>query len=198
MQNAINFNEQGCLESVSINFFCKECNKKHKLEVDPAIFNTERYPISYIYVHGDPQIVATLYIDAKQKVRGVEFSSGIGVKTEQLHDILERSKIHALKSIPGDQIYAFQLFEEKKLIKYYVKPGYEEIIDFSGFKVFRMGASKLVKWKDEWSEFFIRYDDFWISGVFMMGYYFIIIVNSTIDVDRLKTQMMAILETLMS
>ncbi len=185
-------------EPVKLFFFCKQCNKRHDLEIERETFENIDFPATYVYLHGNPQIAAVLFIDAKFKVRSVEFSQGFGINQDQLGTLLRKSKCLALTSIPDDMIYGFQLYEGKALAKFYCKPGYDKRINFSSMRNFLKSTTKLVRSKETCSEFFIRFTDFWIAGLEMDPYSFIIVISTNIDIDHLKTQIMAIFESLMS
>ena len=183
---------------INIKFFCNKCQETHELSLSKKIFESQLFPVSYIYVHGDPQVVATLYIDAKYKVRGVEFSKGLSIKEDELTRILEKSKSQTLIGIPEERVFGFQLYEGDYVTRYYMKPEFKDRVNFSRLRQFKAIGHKVSLQKEDCSEFFIHYDNFWISCVCMMEYTFILIVDSSIDVARLKTQTMAIFETIMS
>jgi hypothetical protein len=185
-------------ETVKVDFFCKVCNKRHKLDVNKDIFEEKKFPVAYIYIHGENQTVATLYIDAAYRVRGVEFPKGIGVNKDQLSDILNKSKSLNLTGIPSEMIYAFQVSENRNILKIYFQEGYEKHINFNLIKKFFRNSEKFSKHKEECNEFYMRYSEYWISAVKMFDYTLIMVIDSSIDIDHLKTQLMGFLETFLS
>jgi hypothetical protein len=192
----IDVKEYATPETVTVSFPCKYCNMNHKVAVPREIFDDADYPVSYIFIHGSPQIVATLHIDANFKVRGVEYAQGFGVNKDELNDILNKSKCLCLTSIPQEMLFAFQLTQFGKVSKFFARDGYEKFFNFSGIhKIFKY-SNKLVRSKEACSELFIKYSDFWIGALEMFEFTFILIADQSIDLEHLKTQMMAIFETI--
>lgn len=183
---------------VYVDFFCKACQESHLVAIDSELFNTKTYPIDYAYIHGNPVVVATLYIDANRKVRGVEFASDFGIGQDELGKILENCKNLVLTSIPDDMIFGFELSYKKKPIKMYFDQKHINSINLEEVSKLWKFSQKITKKKEELNQFFLKFTDFWIAGLEFAEHFFIIIVDASVDIDHLKTQMMAIFETLMS
>ena len=186
-------------EIITITFFCKHCNENHSIDIDKEYFKDIRFQITYTYVHGDPQIAAILYIDKNHTVRTVEFSEVISTEDERkfLDDLLNRSKSLTLSTIPADLIYGFQLTENRSVLKTFYHQGYKNKIQFSNLKKIFKTSTKLIKTGETCTEFYIKYSDAWAGGVSMMEYYFIMVVDNSIDIDHFKTQIMGLFETLL-
>jgi len=183
---------------VKIKFFCKYCNKNHDIEIESEYFEDMKYNFTYTYVHGNPQIAAILYIDRNFVVRTVEFSEVFSSDTEKLNDLLNRSKNLTLSHIPAEKLYGFQLSEGKKVIKTFYQQGFNNKIQFHNIKkIFKM-SPKLIKDEDSCTEFYFKYSNFWAGGISMMDFMFFMVVDYSIDIDHLKTQIMALFETLLS
>ncbi len=184
-------------ENIMLKFDCKICNTNHTVMMNKDLFETDKFPISYGYLHGDPPIFATLYIDANHKVRSVEFTNDFSINQNDLADILSKNKTLSLSNIPEEVIYGFEILEEKSIKKLYIKKGYEKIINFQEITKNWKQSEKFLKGLS-CNEFFYRYSDFWIAGLALENYSFIIIVDGALDVDHLKTQAMAIFEALLN
>ena len=187
-------------DTVKITFYCKHCNENHSLNIEKDYFVDIKFQTTYTYVHGSPQIAAILYIDKNHVVRAVEFSEVISTEDESefLSNLLNQSKSLTLSSIPADLIYGFQLMEQKIVLKMFYHQGYENKIQFGQLKKIFKTSAKLIKTGETCTEFYIKYSDLWAGGVTMMDYMFIMVVDSSIDIDHLKTQIMAIFETLLN
>ncbi|MCP4763895.1 MAG: hypothetical protein GY870_19140 [archaeon] len=184
-------------EFISVSYKCKNCKKMHKVKVKKSLIdNSKSFPVHYIYIHGEPPIITTLYIDSQYNIRGVEFADAIGMNQNQLSEILFKSKSFTLNSIPKDQIYGILLTEKGKIIKFFQKPGYEQKINLIKILKFLKKSKEIVTNEEFWDEIFIRYSDFWIVGLEMLDRLLIMVIDSDINIDRLKTQVMAVFETL--
>ena len=161
-----------------------------------SLFNTKHFPVSYVHLHGNPQIVAVLYIDKNYDVRGVEYPQDIGVNQEQLSLILDKAKSKTLSPIPESAIYAFELQREGAVHKLFYKSGYEETVDFSFITEMFALSKRFVNGREPLSEFYIKYSDFWFAGMELYGNQFLLVVDGAIDIDHLKVQMMGLFETL--
>ncbi|MHA1672901.1 MAG: hypothetical protein ACTSYI_04685 [Promethearchaeota archaeon] len=181
---------------VTVVYFCDQCKKRHKVNILKDIFEDADFPLSYSHFHGDPIVNVTLYIDANYKVRGVEYPKGSNMQQNELDSILNSSKSQSLKSIPTDQIYAFEFSEEKKIKKYYNRPGYEKTFNFTYIRKLIKYSTKFMKTKEECNEFFLKYNDYWIAGLEMFDNSLMMVIDQSIDVDHLKTQVMTIFESL--
>ena len=55
-------------------YYCRICDKEHVIKLRRNITEgRERYPFSYIFLHGDlKNILTTLYIDKDAQIRGVD------------------------------------------------------------------------------------------------------------------------------
>ena len=55
-------------------YYCRICDKEHAIQLRKNITQGhERYPFSYIFLHGDlKNILTTLYIDKDAQIRGVD------------------------------------------------------------------------------------------------------------------------------
>lgn len=185
-------------EQVRIRFFCRYCQKFHSLKLAQDLFASGKFPVTYAYIHGDPMVIATLFIDANYKVRGVEYMNEFGVSQDQLSHIMAKSKSLTLTSIPTDLIYAFQLLEDKKIQKIYMKDEFNKKINFNEiFKIWKL-SEKIAKKDQTLNEFFLKYGEFWVSGLEFADYKFILVVDASVDIDHLKTQMMGLFETMLS
>jgi hypothetical protein len=183
---------------IRLTFYCKECKRDHTVSIENEIFKDADFPVSYVFVHRDTQVVATLYIDAHYKIRGIEFSKGAELDKDQLNEILNKGINSTLTVIPDELIYAFQLSNKRKVLKRYHKEGNIGKFNFNVIKKFMKNTSKLVKTKERCVEFYCNYTEYWIASLEMFDYSFIIIVDGSIDILHLKTQIMNIFETLLS
>ena len=142
-------------ENIEIKFSCKPCKADHTIKIGKDLFDTDKFPVTYGYLHGDPPIIATLYIDANKKVRGVEFTNDFGVNQDQLSETLERSQSLILTSIPEEMILGFELIQGKTIKKIYYRKGYEKAINFPEiFKIWK-GAEKFLHEDTTLNEFFL-------------------------------------------
>ncbi|UYP44116.1 hypothetical protein NEF87_000401 [Candidatus Lokiarchaeum ossiferum] len=177
-------------------FFCNKCQENHWVQLPKSLFNTKSFPVSYAFVHGNPQIIAILYIDKNHTVRGVEYPKQIGINRDQLSEIIDKSKSQTFSSIPEDLIYAFEVIAEDKIKKIYSKQGFEQIVNFSAIREMITLTPNFVKTKESFREFFIKYSDCWIGGMELYDHYFTMVVDASIDIDHFKFQMMAMFESL--
>ena len=127
----------------------------------------------------------------------MEFTNDFSINQNDLADILSKNKTLSLSNIPEEVIYGFEILEEKSIKKLYIKKGYEKIINFQEITKNWKQSEKFLKGLS-CNEFFYRYSDFWIAGLALENYSFIIIVDGALDVDHLKTQAMAIFEALLN
>ena len=183
-------------QTVEAMFFCNKCQANHWVKLPKSLFNTKSFPVSYAFVHGDPQIIAILYIDKNHAVRGVEYPKQIGINQDQLSKIINKSKSQTFSSIPEDLIYAFEVIAENKIKKIYFKPGFEQIVNFTAVRAMSTLTTNFIQSKEPYTEFFIKYSDCWIGGMEMYDHYFTMVVDSSIDIDHFKFQMMAMFESL--
>ncbi len=183
-------------QTIEAMFFCNKCKETHWVKIPKSLFDTEAFPVSYAFVHGDPQIVAILYIDKNHTIRGVEYPKQIGINRDQLSEIIDRSKSQTFASIPQDLIYAFEIVAENEIKKIYFKPSYEQVVNFATIREMITITPKFVKSNESFSEFFIKYSDYWIGGMEMYDHYFTMVVDASIDIDHFKFQMMAMFESL--
>ncbi|MHA1339066.1 MAG: V4R domain-containing protein [Promethearchaeota archaeon] len=64
---------------------CKTCNKDVKFKVPKDILkNQDRIPVSFRYIHGNPIHSLTIYLDAQEAIRGVEFSQFLSISPDVL------------------------------------------------------------------------------------------------------------------
>ena len=183
-------------QTVEAMFFCNKCQKNHWVKLPKSLFNTKSFPVSYAFVHGDPQIIAILYIDKNHTVRGVEYPKQIGINRDQLSEIIDKSKSQTFSSIPEDLIYAFEVIAENEIKKIYFKQGFEQIVNFAAIREMITLTPNFIKSKESFSEFLIKYSDGWIGGMEMYDHYFTMVVDASIDIDHFKFQMMAMFESL--
>ncbi len=185
-------------DEVLVNFFCKNCNVYHKIWVEKNLFEAKDFPVSYTYLHGDPQFAAVLYIDANRKVRGVDYSKGFAVGKSQLDELLSKSKAQCLKCIPQEDIIAFRLIQGKMLLKFFTQPGYESSINFSAILEIMKQSSSVTRKKESCLKYYMKFQGFWVSCVEMMEYMFVLVVRDNVEIAHLETQSTAMFETLMS
>ncbi len=185
-------------DEVIINFFCKNCNSFHKIWIEKKLFEKKEFPVSYTYLHGDPQFAAVLYIDANYKVRGVDFSKGFAVDKSQLDEILLKSKAQCLKCIPNEDIIAFRLLEGKMILKFFTQAGFENAINFPAIIDTMNRSSSITRKQESCLKFCMKFSDLWISCSEMMEFKFILVVRDSVDIAHLETQSTAMFETLMS
>lgn len=86
--------------------------------------------------------------------------------------------------------------ENSNILKIFYKPGFENEINFIEIREMVTFSKKFNKLEHSYSEFFIKYTDFWIGGMEMYGYFFTMVVDSSVDIDHFKIQMMAMFETI--
>lgn len=176
-------------------FKCNKCNKTHVVEIPLKLLDAQFFPISYAYIHGSPEVIAILYIDKEGTVRGVEYPKGVGIKNSYLTEKLNIARANSLSPIPESKIYAFKLLRDQKIEKIYFQENYKELINFpisSNIKFLTMKTQNNIEYPDE---FYLKYSEFWVLGLKFFEYDFIIIVDSTIDIEHLKTQAMVIFES---
>ncbi|HME55394.1 MAG TPA: hypothetical protein VKM55_24510 [Candidatus Lokiarchaeia archaeon] len=185
-------------DKLRVNFSCKICNKFHKIEIERSLFKSQEFPVSYTYLHGEPPFAAILYIDANCKVRGVDYSKGFAVGKTELDEVLLSSKARCLTSIPNDEIIAFRLLHEKNLLKFFTKPEFESVIDFTAILDIVRHSTLIMKDGESCSKFFMKFTELWVAVFEMMEYVFILVVSGTVDIEHLGIQGMAMFETLMA
>lgn len=174
---------------VEATYKCNVCNRNHTLRIKKKLIkNSPSFPVSYLYIHGNPKIFTTLYIDANGKIRGVEMLDSIGVSSNEFNDILDKSKSRTLKPIPSEKIFGFQWVKRGKIEKLFYQEGFENQVDFQDYYN--------IQQHENCNEIYFRYSDFWIVTLQMFKRSLIMAIDSSIDIERLKTQTMAIFETL--
>lgn len=178
-----------------ISYKCSVCQSSHNVKINRKIIEgADSYPVSYLFTHGDPKIFTTLYIDASFRIRGAEVLQSVSVN--EFDDILNKSTNRTLKTIPKEKIYAFQLMEENQILKLYFQKGLEGNYDFNALSKLLINSDRFIKEEDTCDEIYLRYPDFWIVALQMFYRTLIMVIDSSIDIDRLKTQTMAIFEVL--
>ena len=178
-----------------ISYKCTACQIFHNVKINREIIEkADSYPVSYLYIHGDPKIFTTLYIDSKFRIRGAEVLESVSVN--EFDNIFNKSTNRTLKTIPSEKIYAFQLMEENRVLKLYFQEGFEGNYDFNELSKLLIGSGKFIKEDDTCDEIYLRYPDFWIVSLQMFYRTLIMVIDNSIDIDRLKTQTMAIFEVL--
>lgn len=178
-----------------ISYKCSDCKISHNVKINRKIIEgAESYPVSYLHIHGDPKIFTTLYIDASFRIRGVEVLQSVSVN--EFDDILNKSTNRTLKTIPMEKIYAFQLMEENQILKLYFQENLEGNFDFNELSKLLINSGRFIKGDDTCDEIYLRYPDYWIVTLQMFYRTLIMVIDSSIDIDRLKTQTMAIFEVL--
>ncbi|MHA1730063.1 MAG: hypothetical protein ACTSWY_15250 [Promethearchaeota archaeon] len=186
---------------VKVSFKCSVCKKIHLIKINRDLIDkASNFPVSYLYIHGNPQIYTTLYIDAKYKVRGVEVLESVGVSTNEFNDILTKSKSRTLKTIPSELIFGFQLMKgrenKKEIIKIYYKEGFEDYFNFTEISRSLAQSRLFIKDNECYNECYFRFSDYWICALQMFNRTLFMAIDSSIDIERLKTQTMAIFETI--
>lgn len=180
-----------------ISYKCPGCQISHNVKINRKIIEgADSYPVSYLHIHGDPKIFTTLYIDASFRIRGAEVLQSVSVN--EFDDILNNSTNRTLKTIPKEKIYAFQLMEENQILKLYFQENLEGNFDFNELSKLLINSGRFIKEEDgeTCDEIYLRYPDYWIVTLQMFYRTLIMVIDSSIDIDRLKTQTMAIFEVL--
>ncbi len=177
-----------------IEFHCSACKKNHTFYVSKDLFETDTFPIPYAYVHGDPQVIAMVYIDKDLQVRGTEYPKGIGMNLDQLNRIINTAKSYTLKPIPLQSIYLFRLIQNNEIKKMYAKKGYGEIIDFDAILEIVHHTKNISANQESCREIFIKFNDFWVGGMELLDFQFFMVVSSEVDIDHFKYQMMSLFE----
>ncbi|WP_371804715.1 hypothetical protein [Candidatus Lokiarchaeum ossiferum] len=178
----------------TITYYCSPCAKNHDVQIRKDFFNQKNFPVSYLYIHGNPQVITVLYIDKALSVRGSEIVKGIGVNKDQLNKILQESRFNTLKRIPLSSILAFRLFQNEDIKKMYVKRGFENSINFDAISNLISETQKITHNFEICSDFYMKFNDYWIGALQLLDFRFIMIVSSDIDVDHLKFQIMNLFE----
>lgn len=185
------------VQFTEVSYKCNVCNKNHIIRIKKKLIeNSPSFPVSYLYIHGNPKIFTTLYIDSKFKIRGVEILDSIGVSTNEFNEILDKSNSRTLKTIPSEKIYGFQLVKRGKIAKLFYQDGFENQVDFQDFYNILNNTHMYNKDDENCDEIYFRYSDLWIVTIQMFKRSLIMAIHSSIDIERLKTQTMAIFETI--
>ncbi|UYP44115.1 hypothetical protein NEF87_000400 [Candidatus Lokiarchaeum ossiferum] len=177
-----------------IPYYCSVCAMTHVVQIRKENLQGKHFPISYVYIHGNPQLATVLYIDKDLQVRGYENVKGIGINSDQLDEILHESRFNTLKRIPLSSILAFRLFQNEDIKKMYVKKGFENSINFDAISNLISDTQKITHNFEMCSDFYMKFNDYWIGALQLLDFRFIMIVSSDIDVDHLKFQIMNLFE----
>lgn len=182
-----------------LHVYCKKCQKDHTIEIDRSIVEDSPFhPVKYSYIHGDPEkIILTLYIDKNFKVRGTEISEFFAMDRSDIDDILS-DKSNSLKALQPEQVYGLLFTNEGKTVKEYLDPEWSTDFKLRNLpKIWRVGKV-CADDKHDLDEFFLRSSDHWTCGVKFYDFVLYLIVDASVDVDRLTTQAMFVLERLAS
>ncbi len=188
--------QESLSELVEVRYKCEICDKNHTLRINRSMVdNSPSYPVSYLHVHSEPQILTTLYIDAKYRVRGVEVLHGVGVETDEFKKIIDHSKQITLKSISPDSILGFQLMMGTKTIKVYLKKNYSGMFNYIEISNIMKFSELFVQSSDNNSscqEVYFKYPKFWIVGLKKYLHTLILVLDSKIKFSSLKSHSTAL------
>jgi hypothetical protein len=183
--------QESLSELVEVRYKCETCDKNHTLRINKSMVdNSPSYPVSYLHVHGEPQILTTLYIDAKYRVRGVEVLHGVGVEADEFKKIIDQSKQTTLKSISPESILGFQLMMGKKTIKLYFKKNYSGMFNYTEISNILKFSELFVQGSDSSNscqEVYFKYPKFWIVGLKKYMHTLILVLDSKIKFSSLKS-----------
>lgn len=188
--------QESISELVKVRYKCDTCGKNHTLRINKSMVdNSPSYPVSYLHVHGEPQILTTLYIDAKYRVRGVEVLHGVGIETDEFKKIIDHSKQITLKSISPESILGFNLMMGTKSIKLYFKKNYSEMFNYKEISNIMKFSELFVQSNDtsnNCQEIYFKYPKFWIVGLRKYLHTLILVFDSKIKFKSLKSHSTAL------
>ena len=183
--------QESLSQLVEVRYKCEICDKNHTVSINKSMVdNSSSYPVSYLYVHGEPQILTALYIDSKYRVRGVEVLHGVGIEADEFNKIIDQSKQITLKSISPESILGFQLMMGKKIIKLYYKKNYSGRFNFTEISNIMKFSELFVQDGDSnnnCNEVYFKYPKYWIVGLKKYMHTLILIFDVKIKFSSLKS-----------
>lgn len=158
-----------------ISSFNSYCMNKSMNEIDNQIIHNQQF---------NDEI--RIYIEATNWI----------IEKNQLVLLLHKNDEIVLSNFSINKILAYEIIDKGIIIKRYYKIGFQTHIHFHEVLKFWKASERFTDDKDQSKEFFIQFENIWIVGLLFLDYYFLIALDSSIEIDQLKTQLMPLLEIL--
>jgi len=174
---------------------CPRCREDHEISIDTyLVTESTHFPVKFAYLHGDPSFVLTIFIDHDFKVRAIEISECLEMQREDLAKLLDSNRSNTLKELTSDQML-FLIFTSNGMILRRYASGQRKIpLLWSDFqKMWKMGEKFDIDNKTM-DEFFLKFPDYWIAGLRFDVFELDVVVTLEVDLDRLSTQLMFLVE----
>jgi hypothetical protein len=140
-----------------------------------------------------------------QLIRNTQFNDELRIYIEATNWIIEKNQLAlllhtsdniVLSDFSLNKILAYEIIERGIILKRYYKIGFQTHIHFHEVMKFWKSSERFTDDKDQAREFYMQFENIWIVGLLFMDYYFLIALDSSIEIDQLKTQVMPLLEML--
>ncbi len=178
-----------------VKVLCPKCRADHLIPVETSmITNAKRFPVKYAYIHGNPRVILTLYIDHDFNVRAIEVNEFFDMQREELDDILTSNKSNTLKDLSTDQILGFVFTNDGSVVRRYVGSSAKIPIFQKAFRGVWKQCNEMANGNGDLAEFFLKFPDYWVAGVRFDTCELNIVVAPDVDIDRLNTQVMMLFE----
>jgi hypothetical protein len=178
-----------------INVNCPRCQEAHEITLDTSLVTeSNRFPVKFAYLHGDPSFVLTMFIDRDFQIRGVEISECLEMQREDLAKILDDNRSNTLKELTSDQMLFLIFTNNGMVLRKYSSIQEKITLLWSDFQKMWKMSEKFTTENKSMDEFILKYPDFWIAGLRFDTYELDVVVTLDVDLDRLSTQMMFLVE----
>lgn len=177
-------------KGIKVIFNCNICGASHEIEIPKHYFQNAKPPYSIIFHHTNPSKYINIFLNEKHEIVGWEDIKAINISENELGNLLKRNRGYTLKKLFISDVYGFKLIHKHQVVKQYLHSDFHNTISFHEIFKFFDDSKKWTQNTEDCSEFYMKYNDFWIGGAKLLNFEFFMIINPKIDIDHLKSQMM--------
>lgn len=181
----------------TVEVYCPSCGNSHTIVLDRKSFLGVPFPVKYSYIHGDSQVMLTLYLDQDFHVIKTEVVDLFEMKENELTNMLDEQDLDP-QDLKSDQVYGFLLTKGGITRTHYLNLQWDAEVDFAAFKeVWKFGV-KSPNAPMLLDKFFLKQEKFWIAGVRKNAFELILLTSPDLTADQLDAQTVAFLDRLTS
>ncbi|HMF31619.1 MAG TPA: hypothetical protein VKK79_09405 [Candidatus Lokiarchaeia archaeon] len=173
----------------TVEVFCPACGTTHAIVLDRnSIADAVQFPVKYTYLHGDSQVMLSLYLDSNFQIIKTEVVDLFEMNENQLEVILSDGE-EAAQMITPNEIYGFLLSRNGVTRTHYLNLQYETEFDLQGLKEIWKLGSKLARDQTPMDIFYMKQAKFWVAGVRKEDFELILVTAPNVTTEQLDSQL---------